>query len=362
METKSGSSKKSRKTLIIVIVVVLTAGLGLYFWLSGGKSESTDNAQLDGNILTVRSSVTAYVNRICFKDNQYVQKGDTLILLDTVVLFARVQQAKAALANARSEKRVSGSKAGASVLNALASKKLAESNDAAITAARAQVDRLQADYVRSQKLFNIKGITQQQLESDRTELQLAEAQLKETVDKQRSALTTAKSQQVNARSDEAQIGSAEALVNQRIAELRVAQEDLRHASVIAPCAGLVTKRSVQAGNYISAGQNLCAIVSQQDLWVSANVKETQLKTIRIGQPVEIEVDAFPDMDLEGEVISFGGATGAKFALMPPDNATGNFVKVVQRVPLRIALKPLKDTAASKMLLPGLSTHVKIKTD
>ena len=129
--------------------------------------------------------------------------------------------------------------------------------------------------------------------------------------------------------------------------------------MLAPCDGTVTKRAVQPGQYVSAGQSLCAVVDDQHLWVSANVKETQLSLIRPGQPVEISVDAYPNLSLTGKVESFGGATGAKFSLMPPDNASGNFVKVVQRVPVRIALNPQGENS-QRLLYPGLSAFVKIK--
>jgi membrane fusion protein (multidrug efflux system) len=353
---------KSRAPLFLVLLLLVAGGAGWYYWQQNRGIETTDNAQLDGNVESVRASVTAYLDKIYFQDNQQVKQGDTLLRFNSVALRARVQQATAMLANAQAALRASGSTAAASADNAVASVQLAQSGQQSLASAQANIQRAQEEYDRTVKLLQIKGATQQQLEAARTQLAVTRADYAAAQSRQLSSATTARGLQATSRSQRAQIGTAQALVKQREAELALAEEDLRHAIVLAPCSGIVSKRAVQQGQFVSAGQSLCAVVDQQHLWVTANVKETQLGTLRPGQPVEVEVDAYPGLRLEGRVASFGGATGAKFSLLPPDNASGNFVKVVQRFPVRIELEKTQPTAAgSAPLYPGLSTFVKINT-
>jgi membrane fusion protein (multidrug efflux system) len=353
---------KSRAPLFLLLLLLVAGGGGWYYWQQNRGIESTDNAQLDGNVESVRASVTAYLDKIYFQDNQQVKQGDTLLRFNSVALRAHVQQANAMLANAQAALRASGSTAAASADNAVASVQLAQSGQQSLASAQANIQRAQEEYDRTGKLLQIKGATQQQLEAARTQLAVTRADYAAAQSRQLSSATTARGLQATSRSQRAQIGTAQALVKQREAELALAEEDLRHATVLAPCSGIVSKRAVQQGQFVSAGQSLCAVVDQQHLWVTANMKETQLGTLRPGQPVEVEVDAYPGLRLAGRVASFGGATGAKFSLLPPDNASGNFVKVVQRFPVRIELEKTQPTAAgSAPLYPGLSAFVKINT-
>ncbi len=357
MEEKQKKMTVIAKSLIIGVVVIIIAVLGFKFWSDATQYVETDNAQIDGNIFTIRSSVTAYLKKIHFTDNQLIQKGDTLISFDTAVLEAKVLQAKAALANAEAAIKVNANRASASMNNVSASLELSEVNQQEIIAETANYKRVQEEFERVKKLRLIKAITQQQFEVAESQLATAKANLDKAIARKQAALTSVKGLQKTARSEEAQISSSEALVAQKRAELALTEEDLHHAFVIAPCAGIVTKRSVQLGQYITAGQSLCAMIDAQQIWVSANIKETQLKSVHIGQQVEVKVDAFPDLKLSGFVNSFSGATGAKFSLMPPDNASGNFVKIVQRVPIRVSLNPVPSKVT---LYPGLSATVKIK--
>ena len=347
--------------MYVVLATALIAGGAIFYWLKNGGYESTDNAQLDGNIVSLKSRVTSTVDEIYFEDNQLVQKGDTLIRLNPLELEARVQQARAALANAQSGIRVSGKKAQASFENAAASAQMVKSNQESVNAARSNLNRAAEEFERATKLLAIKGITQQDYSASQNRLELAKAELAQATNRMESSEKSAHGQEVSAQSEQAQIGTAEALVEQRKAELKVAEYDLTHTWIIAPCTGIVTKRTVQKGNLVSNGQSLCAIVDTQELWVTANLKESQLKDIHIGAPVTVSIDAYPDVELTGKVGSFGGATGAKFSLLPPDNATGNFVKIVQRVPVRIALDKIQNPAIKRFLLPGLSAFVEIKT-
>ena len=152
---------------------------------------------------------------------------------------------------------------------------------------------------------------------------------------------------------------AKAEIKQREAELILAKKQLSYATVIAPCNGIVSKRAIQQGQYVSSGQSLCVVIDNEHCWVSANFKETQLEKIKIGSEVEIELDAYPDLKLTGKVESYSGATGAKFSLLPADNATGNFIKITQRFPIRISIDNFPKDKATE-LFPGLSVFVKVK--
>ncbi|MDR6568912.1 HlyD family secretion protein [Chitinophaga ginsengisegetis] len=349
--------KKPLRLLIFSLVLIAAAGSGIYFWLKSGAFTSTDNAQLDGDIVTIRSGVTAYIDAIRFTDNQPVKKGDTLVLMNTVALQAKVQQALALLENAEQNLSAADLKALASSQNASASLQNAASDKQTIAAATANLAKAQKDFDRSEELLRIKATTQEQHEAAKTTLLLAKADYEKAVSHERSTLTTSFGLETQARAEHRQISATQALVKQRQAELKLAQEELSHAYVTAPFDGFVTKRVIKEGQYISTGQTLCAIIDNQHLWVTANFKETELHKIKTGQPVEITLDAYPGAALSGHVASFTGATGAKFSLLPPDNATGNFIKITQRFPIRITL----DRPATKAigLFPGLSAFVKI---
>ncbi len=361
--------KKSKKPLLILgALLLLMAGTGIFYWIRSAHYESTDDAQLNGNIYSVRASVTAYLDEICFRDNQPVQKGDTLFIFNTVALQAKVEEAKAALTDARTKLNVSDMQALASLKNAKASAESNLSGEESVTAAYSRWTYAKDNFERDKKLLKIDALTQKQYDADKNTLTQARADYQKALHQHQSAAISTSGLQSTAKAAHHQISSAAALVQQREAELKLTEENLQHAFVIAPCNGTFTRRSVNTGQYVMAGQSLCAIVDEDQLWVTANFKETKLKKIKIGQPVSIHVDAFPDLTLKGKVQSYSGATGAKFALIPPDNATGNFIKVTQRFPLRIAIdissvpnyKP--DGRDKIILFPGLSVEVKVKTD
>lgn len=354
--------KKSTKKIYLILAACIVLAAGVFYWITSRGIETTDNAELDGDIVNIKSRVTAPVDSILFKDNQLVHKGDTLIILNTIELDAKLEQARAALANAKIGIKVTDRKASASLENANASQLIVKTNEQAIAAATSNLKRAQEEYDRNKKLLAIKGITQQDFTASQNYLDLAKAELEQAKSRMFTSQASAHSQQASAQSERAQIGTAEALVQQREAELRLAEYERSHAIITAPATGIITKRTVQTGNLVNNGQSLCAIVDTENLWITANVKESQLETIRLNQPVDIEIDAYPNVHITGKVQSFGGATGAKFALLPPDNATGNFVKIVQRVPIRIELDEVNNKELKSLLYPGLSAFVKIKTN
>jgi len=335
-------------------------GAGIFWWMGGKSFETTDNAQLDCNIVPIRSVVTAYIKSINFIDNEAMKKGQILFVFDTAEIKAKVDEADAALRMARAKLMAAKNKASASNLSATAGDLTAESYQQSIISAQANLNRAQNAFDRTLNLLKIKGATQEQYETAVVNLSVAKADYTKALNTQKSSSSTYLGLKSLAKSDESQIAQAEAQVIQNEAELLLAKKQLEYAIIRAPCNGIVSKRAVEEGQYVSMGQNLCALVDNENLWVTANVKETQLRSIKIGQEVNIKVDAYPNLDLIGKIESFSGATGAKYSLLPPDNATGNFIKITQRIPVRISINKLI-TDKAQLLFPGMSVFVKIYT-
>jgi len=361
MEKESKKKKSTKKLMVIVIILAVVVGIGIAFFISGSSYETSDNAQIDGDIVPIRSSVTAYVNNIRFKDNQEVKKGDTLILFDADELKAKLAQAEASLDNANANLLAVQNKAFASTENANASVETAQSNKESIVAAKLKVERSQKDLDRIAELQKIKAATLEQLDNAQSNLQIAKSEYARTVNQQESSSSSSLGLRAQAKSEQNQIALAKALIKQREAELILAQKQLSYATVISPCNGIVSKRAIQQGQYVSAGQSLCVVIDNEHFWISANFKETQLEKIKIGDEVEISLDAYPDLKLTGKVQSYSGATGARFSLLPPDNATGNFIKITQRFPLRISIDSFPREKSTEVF-PGLSAFVKVKTN
>lgn len=356
MENKP-KKKNGLKIFAIIAGVALVIGV-IYFILSAGY-ESTDNAQLDADIIPIKSSVSGYVKTINFEDNQAVKKGQLLFTIDDTDLKARVAQAEAALENARANLISVKSSAKATSQNAEAAVLSTSSSEQNINAAKARLTQAQEDFRRTKNMLDAKAATQSQYDAAKAQLDIAQAQYEVAVSQYRSSSSSSMGVRSQADAQKAMISLAEALVRQREAELTLAQTQLDYATVEAPCDGIVSKRSVEVGQYITIGQPLCSAIDNTNLWVTANFKETQVDKIRPGQEVDVKIDAYPSMKIKGKVQSYIGATGAKFSLLPPDNSTGNFVKIVQRVPVKIDIDGLTP-AQRKMLFPGLSAYVEVK--
>jgi len=357
-ETKK---KKPGKLIIVVAVLIVILGIGVFYWIRSRSYETTDNAQLDCNIVPIRSVVTAYIKTINFTDNAEVKKGQILFVFDTIEIKAKVDEAEAALEIAKAKLLSVQSKSSASKESATAGDLTTESYEQNIVSAKANLEKAQSVFDRTSALLKIKAATQEQYETVETNLAVAKADYAKAVSARKSSSSTTMGLKLLAKSDESQINMAEAQVEQCKADLILARQQLNYAVVRAPCNGIVSKRAVQDGQYISAGQSLCALVDNENIWVTANLKETQLRSIKIGQEVKIKVDAYPDIDLTGKIESFSGATGAKYSLLPPDNATGNFIKITQRIPVKISINKLPADKA-QLLFPGMSVFVKIYTE
>lgn len=309
--------KKPTRKIILIVVLAVVAFIGIKYFFFASSTESTDNAQVDGDIVPVRTSVPGYVREIRFTDNQAVKKGQVLLVIDDTDLKARLAQAEAALENAKANLLSVKSSAQYFSLNANASSFSSEASGQNVTSAKARLTKAQEDYKRISNMFDAKAATQSQLDAAKAELDIAKAQYDVATNQYKSSSAMARGVFSQAEAQRAQISLAEATVKQREAELLLAQTQLDYATVKAPCDGIVSKRAVEAGQYLSVGAPLCSVVDIQNIWITANFKETQMARIRTGQEAEVEVDAFPSLEVKGRVESFTGATGAKiFAAAP----------------------------------------------
>jgi len=352
--------KKKNKSFIIVLalMVIVGGGYGIIKYLHAQHHEETDDAQIQANISPVIPRVGGYVKEVRVKDNQIVKKGDTLLILDDRDLALKVQQVEAALAIAYSNLSAAEATTSASKANINSVKSGISTADAQIEAAKVNVWRTKQDFSRYQNLIKDHSITQQQFEQAQAAKETAEKQLQILVQQKNQVAqqTNTVTSQSNATSS--QIGVSNAIIKQRAVEVAEAKLNLSYTVIVAQDNGMVSEVNVQAGQLVQAGQSLFSIVLNTNLWVVANFKETQLTKMKIGQKVIVSIDAFPGHEFEAILTSFSPATGSQFALLPPDNASGNFVKVVQRLPVKIEFKNLSDPLL-KDLKPGMNAVVDV---
>ena len=392
--------QQSRVRLIIAVVVVVVIGLVVWVWATAGR-ESTDDAQVDARVTQISSRVPGTVAKVAIADNQLVEAGTVLIELDPRDYQVAVDKARAELADAeatalaaQSSVPITSTTAASNVTTArggiaqaqsgvVAAEKEIEAARARLTTAQARLREAEANAARAARdVERLRGllakdeISQQQFDTtsagaealkagvDSARSQIAEAEAGIRVAESKLVQSRAGEQQAHAELQTAETGpsqiaatrarasSAEARVMQARANLAQAELNLQYTTVKAPARGIVSKKGINTGQVLQTGQPLLALVQIDDVWVTANFKETQLKDMRPGQRATIAVDAFGGREFKGKIDSVAGATGSKFSLLPPENATGNFVKVVQRVPVKIVLEPGQDP--EHRLRPGMS--------
>ena len=371
---KAASRWKDRPGLLLGLslgaVVLIIAGF--FVWHYYSIRESTDDAQIDGHITPISARVSGTVVSVSFNDNQLVKAGDVLVQLDPKDYQVALEHSKADLAEAQATAQAAETGVPISNINTSSQLETAQAQQTAALreadAARARVREAQANYEKVSKdlerfklLISRDEISRQQYDAAVAQ----EASARAALDASNSAVATAESHVAQANAGvraaqtapqqvaviKARAGSAAAAADRAQATLDATQLNLQYTTVKAPANGIVSKRSVEVGQVIQPGQPLCALVNLDDIYVTANFKETQLKDMKVGQTVRIKVDAY-DNELTGKIDSIGGATGARFSLLPPENATGNYVKVVQRVPVKIVFDPGQDP--DKKLRPGMS--------
>lgn len=346
-EQEVQAKKKPNKVLPIILGLILVVGVifGIREYIYYSKHVDTDDAQIDGDISPVVARAGGYVDSIMFEDNQHVNKGQLLVKIDDRDYKVKLEQALAAQKGAGASVGVGESQIYAQAANSASAR-------AQVTSAAARLEKTQKDYDRYANLVKDGSITRQQFDQAKADLEVARATYQAAQDQYKAA-----QQQVSTTRN--QLSVTNTGVNQRQADVDFAKLQLSYTQIHAPASGITSKKSVQVGQLVQPGQTLFSIVNDNSLYITANFKETQLEDIKNEQKVEVEVDAYPDLKVEGTVYNFSPATGAKFSLLPPDNATGNFVKVVQRVPVKIKINA--DKATMDKLRPGMSVNVSVIT-
>lgn len=345
--------------------------LVIIFLASCGGKQSTDNAQLETDISPVIPKINGTVSKIFVEDNQVVKEGDTIMKLDDANYIIAVKQAEIAVliakkgtSLARSNKDVIGANINSVTANSNAVAANLYSAQAGVNAAKVKLEVSNKNYQRFKTLLEQKSTTQQQFDGIKAErdaneqlLKIAEGQVTALQQQIAASKTQITSTAANANPLNEGIGLAELNVKQAEANLEAAQLQLSYCVITAPCNGVISKKNVQKGQVVAIGQPLMAITNNTKVWVVANFKETQIRNMKVGQEAEIEVEAY-DKTFKGKVESFSQATGSKFSLLPADNATGNFVKVTQRIPVKIVIT---DSNNEYPLRAGMSVSVKVKT-
>lgn len=386
-------TKSRRRFIIIGVVAILIVG-ALLFWWHSTYYEDTDDAQVNGHLIQVSARVAGNVLRVNVEENQYVDAGTVLVELDPKDFQTAVQQDQANLASAEAAYEAARvdvpvinvntgstlSSAGADLSSARSSvgqsERQLQAAEAAVAQAKANATKSQLDLERYTPLVKNDVISKQQYDAavaaadaNKAAVQQAQANLQaaedgvrianERVAQAQAGLKTAQTGPQQVAIQKAKADQAAAVVQQVQAALDQAKLNLSYTKIVAPEAGIITRKSVEVGQNVSVGQNMATLVSLDDIWVTANFKETQLNHMKAGQSVVVSVDAYGGRKYDGKITQIGGATGSVLSLFPPENATGNYVKVVQRVPVRIDFTN-PNQLSDHRLRPGMSVEPKVR--
>lgn len=353
--------KKTNKKFIIILAVLILVGgtYGIIKYIHSQSHEETDDAQIEKNMNPIIPRVSGYISKVYVKDNDYVKKGDTLFTIDKRDYQLKIEEANAAFIAAEGGYEVAKEDIGSALASIAVSSANVQSAGGNIETAKIRLGRATSDYVRYENLYKNHSITKQQYEQALAAKQEAESQVRILQQQQKASAYQKSVIEAKSRVTNKQTEVAAANIKKAKALLEVAQLNLTYTVVTAAIDGQVSKIDIQPGQLVQQGQSLFYIINNNEAWVVANFKETQLNKMVIGQKVTVKVDAYPDYDFEGTVTSFSPATGSRFSLLPPDNATGNFVKTIQRLPVKISLSPSNDPQKIKLLRPGMNADVDV---
>ncbi len=342
----SAPKKKNKAVFILPVILGLGAFFGIRAYIHSVNYQSTDNAQVETNTLPVLSRVSGYVDSIGVSDFGDVKAGQLILKIDDSEYILAVKQAQADLLSAVADLSLAQSNLG----NSSANSGVVKANS---DVQKTRLDKAKADLARDEALFREGSVTKKQFEDSKANYETALKQL----DANNQQLVLANSQ--NATSA-AQIEKAKAVVELRQALLDQAKLRLSYTKIYSAINGKIGKRNLEKGQFIQAGQPLMTVVNNEVFWVVANFKETQVESLKLGQEVAIDIDGYPDTEVKGKLESLSEATGARFSLLPPDNASGNFVKVTQRVPVKIRIDNLSEVRSilKAGMSVGVSVHVK----
>ncbi|GGA84922.1 secretion protein HlyD [Flavobacterium palustre] len=353
--------KKTNKKFIVIIASLILLGViyGSYKYIHSLSHEGTDDAQIEKYMTPIIPRVSGYVKKVYIKDNDFVKKGDTLFTIDQRDYQLKIDEATAALAAAEGNFEVSKADIGSILANISVSDANVKSAGGNIQSAKIKLGLATNDFNRYSNLYKNHTITKQQYEQALAAKQEAENQVRILQQQERASnfqksVIQAKSVVSNKETD-----VAAANIKRAQALLESAKLNLSYTVVTAAIDGQVSKIDIQPGQLVQPGQSLFYIINNNEAWVIANFKETQLNKMVAGQKVALKVDAYPDYEFKGTITSFSPATGSRFSILPPDNATGNFVKTIQRLPVKISIDASNDIEKVKLLRPGMNVDVDV---
>lgn len=314
-------TKKIGRNIVVIAIILVGLGWVCSRFIHLGRVEYTDNAQIRRNIIPINSRVQGYIQKVCFDDFQFVHKGDTLVVIESSEYRLKVVQAKANYQKALMENSAMETVISTTANNLTVS-------DANIEELRIRLNQAKTDFHRYEQLYAQKAVTRQQYDNAKADYEATRAKYDMLVCQKRSTSLVKDEQTQRLEQNQTNIEVAQAA--QHLAEL-----NLSYTVIVAPCNGVTSKRAIQEGQLIQPGQTLLSVVDHDSVWVIANYKETQTRHIDEGMPVDIEVDAVPGITYQGRVATLSSATGAQYSIIPQDNSAGNFVKVEQRIPIKI---------------------------
>lgn len=339
--------KNSKILRNVVVVAIILCGLT---WVCSrfvhlGRVEYTDNAQIRRNIIPINSRVQGFIQKVCFDDFQFVHKGDTLVVIERSEYELKVVQARANYQRALMENTAMQTVISTTVNNLTVS-------DANIEELHVRLNQKKTDYLRYEQLYSQKAVTRQQYDNAKADYEAAKAKYDMLVRSKKSTALVKDEQTQRLEQNQTNIDVAKAAQN--LAEL-----NLSYTVIVAPCDGVTSRRSIQEGQFIQPGQTLLSLVEYGNVWVIANYKETQTANIREGMPVSIKVDAVSGVEYYGVVESLSNATGAQYSIIPQDNSAGNFVKVEQRIPVKIAFTDRNNRENIDLLRSGMNVECEV---
>lgn len=345
--------------LIFALFIILGSIYGIYKYMHSLSHEGTDDAQIEKNMNPIIPRIAGFVTKVYVKDNDFVKKGDTLFTIDNRDYQIKVAEAEAALLGAQESFEVSKADIGTAQANVSVSDANVQSASGSIETAKIRLTRATNDFDRYNNLYKNHSITKQQFEQAEASKLEAQSQLRILQEQQKASAfqKTVAASRTNVSTKQVKVASANS--NRAKAILDAAKLNLEYTTVIAAIDGQVSKIAIQPGQFLQPGQSLFYIINDTESWVIANFKETQLNKMVVGQKVTIKVDAYPDTEFKGTIASFSPATGSRFSILPPDNATGNFVKTIQRLPVKIAIDADNDKEKIKLLRPGMNVDVDV---
>lgn len=363
--SKEAHKKKKSNAAKIINLVVLVLVLGGLFWVvksyfNFGNDKYTNAAQVESFINPINTRVSAYIKEIRFVEHQPVKKGDTLMILDNREILTQVGQAEAAYMAALASKNVTSQSVNTASNNVNTVGANVQAARAGIEAAKARLWNAEQNFNRYQNLLKDEAVTRQQFDQIQTEYTAQKAQLEVQIAQLQSVVNTKSTSELTVNEVKSRIGMNDAEIKRAENALEMAKLNLSYTVITAPHDGIMGRRSVNVGQLLSPSQQVATIVDINNVWITANYRENQMENVQIGGVTQITVDALGGKEFEGKITALSGATGARYSAVPVDNSTGNFVKVQQRIPVRIEFTDKNKIEDLKHLRAGMNVQVTIK--